>query len=723
MSSDLIKHEDSGSAYAEEGSGQSPINFRQLMQVLREKFWLLLFIASAGGFLVWMQVDSSPVKYQAKAVLQVEQEEPTLIHFEDSSRQDLRATEILNTIVQNIKNSGVMLHVVQTNHLATDPQFRPGSTNHPSEVQLARMLNSMVTAKLRPETRLIDITVSHPNPQMAQKLANSVAREFLHSLQEQRFGTVRLANEFLYQEAAKLKEKLELSERRIQSYKETNHSASIEDRKTILSEKLKELSARSTAAKAERLRTESDLRQVQNVGTTPEALLTLPRVLDDTAIADVRRKVIEQEAVVATLSQRYKPQYPKMVQAQRQLDDLRASMNSLILSVPKAMQANYEGLVAREKSLELAFNEAQKESIELDKKAIDYEVLVRDVQSDRAMYDSVVKRLKEIDLSKGFANATVNIVEAAEVPLLPDKLPPWVFGAATFMALFLGGWGIYYLVRVANSAICTVDEAERLLGLPVWAAIPIAHRSKKRKHAHILVEEPASVCSEGFRTLRTSARIANQQTTGKIHAFTSADPGEGKTFCCVNHALCHAQQGRTTLLIDLDLRKPTVGESFQLAPETPGVTDYLTGRKPLEQCIQSTRYENLHVMPAGPLISNPAEELAKETVLEMLQELSRDYDQIIIDTPPVLAVSDAFLILPLADTICLVVRTGKTPRRIINRALDLMMRANIPPAGIVLNFLPRHSGRGFYYYGVDHRYGRNEVYSSATKKLTNVNQA
>ena len=720
MSSDLIKHEDSALVSNEAGGGQSPINFRQLMQVLREKFWILLLVALAAGLVVWMEADKTPVKYQAKAVLQVDQEEQNPIGFDEVSRQDLRAVEVLNTIVQNIKNSGVMLRVVRNNHLADNPLFLPAQTNPPTEIQLARALNGMVTAKLRPETRLIDITVTHHSPELAQKLANAVANEFINSLQEQRFGTVRSANEYLYAEAAKLKSKLENSERRIQSYKEVNQSVSIEDRKTILGEKLKELSARWTAVKAERLQIEADLKQVRNLGSKPESLLALPRVLEDPAISDIRRKVIEQEAVVATLSQRYKPQFPRMEQAQRQLDDLRASMNVLVLSVPKSIQVTYEGLVAREKSLETAFNEAQQESIELDKKAIDYDVLQREVQSDRALFDSVVKRLKEVDLSQGFKNAAVSVAEPADLPLLPSKLPSWLLGVASSIVIFLGGAGLYYLLRIANTSIRTVDEAERLLGLPVWAAIPIAPQSKRRKHAHVLAEEPASICSEGFRTLRTSAKIANQETTGKIHAFTSADPGEGKTFCSLNHALCHAQQGRTTLLIDLDLRKPSVGESFLLGPDTPGVTDYLTGKKPLSQCIQTTRYENLYVMPAGPLISNPAEELARESLLEMLQELSRDYDQIIIDTPPVLAVSDAFMILPLADTICLVVRTGKTPRRIINRALDLMMRANIPPSGIVLNFLPRSSGRGFYYYGSDRYYGRNEVYSNKPKQLTNA---
>lgn len=189
--------------------------------------------------------------------------------------------------------------------------------------------------------------------------------------------------------------------------------------------------------------------------------------------------------------------------------------------------------------------------------------------------------------------------------------------------------------------------------------------------------------------------------------FTSADPSEGKTFCSLNHAICQAQEGKLTLLIDLDLRRPSIGENFELPEQTPGVTDYLVDKKPLAELIRSTRYANLYVLPAGPVISHPAEEMTDEAIRPLLEEASQRFDRIIIDTAPINAVSDTFLVLHLAQIICLVVRSGKTSRRAIMRAVELMARANVPPSGIVLNYLPKRSGYGCHYY-----YAPEKGYSS-----------
>ena len=180
--------------------------------------------------------------------------------------------------------------------------------------------------------------------------------------------------------------------------------------------------------------------------------------------------------------------------------------------------------------------------------------------------------------------------------------------------------------------------------------------------------------------------------------FTSADPSEGKTFCSLNHAICQAQEGKLTLLIDLDLRRPSIGASFGLRPDAAGVTDFLVKKRPLAELVRATNYPNLYILPSGPVISSPAEELTDNAVGPLLEEASRRFDRIIIDTAPINAVSDTFLILHLAQIICLVVRSGKTSRRVIARAVELMARAGVPPSGIVLNYLPKSSGHGRHYY-------------------------
>ncbi len=688
----------------------SPVNFGLMFRAIAEKWWLIALIslgmATAAGYIA----KKMPVKYEAKAVLQVDQQEKRLINMDEVSQQDLRPSDVVNTIVQNINNSSVLRRVAHVNHLAADPVFLPKSTNVVTEESAAAALGGMVIAKLRPETRLIDITVTHANPAMAQKLANSVAEEFIRQNLDHRFGTTKAANELLVQEAAKLKAKLESSEIKIQAYKESNQTVSMEERENITLEKLKELNKRNTEAKAERLKWEADLNEIKKIAGNPDAILMMPSVLADPAVSDLRRKVVDQEAQVATLSLRYKPKYPKMIQAQRQLADLRLTLRSLASRVERSIQSSYDGAVAREKNLENALREAQTEALVLGKKGIPYNSLVRDAQADRAVYDSVLKRLKETDLSKGLESASIALVEPASLPFIPLKPSAALIIAAAFLLGFFGTWGAVYLLKLANSSIQTVDQAETILGLPVWAAIPMTHRSKTKLTPHVLVEEPDSICSEGFRTLRASTGMAAREEGKKIILFTSADPSEGKTFCSLNHAICQAQEGKLTLLIDLDLRRPSIGENFSLPPETPGVTDYLVDKKPLAELIRATGYANLFVLAAGPVISSAAEELTDDAIRPLLEEASRRFDRIIIDTAPINAVSDTFLVLHLAELVCLVVRSGKTSRRAIMRAVELMARANVPPSGIVLNYLPQRNGAGnHYYYGPKNGYSRKKV--------------
>jgi polysaccharide biosynthesis transport protein len=303
------------------------------------------------------------------------------------------------------------------------------------------------------------------------------------------------------------------------------------------------------------------------------------------------------------------------------------------------------------------------------------------------------------------------VVEPAIRPVDPLKLPSLLVAAAAFFVGAFGAFALLYLARIANTSIETVDQAEHLLGVPVWAAIPVAKSSRKKLLPHVIAADPASNCAESFRTLRTTATIAKQESEKKILLFTSADPSEGKSFCSVNHAICQAQEGKVTLLIDLDLRRPSVGASFSLPMQTPGVTDYLLDKNSVMELARPTLYENLFVLPAGPMIPNPSEKLSSGAIRNLLEEASANFDRVIIDTAPINAVSDSFLVLPLADVICLVVRSRRTPQRAVQRAIELMVRANVPPSGIVLNFLPARGGNGYYHYAPQYGYN-NGVYGT-----------
>ena len=686
-------------------------DFQQLLQTIREKWWLValftIVFAALGAVYDW----KTPIIFQARAVLQVDQEEKNLLSVEEVSEQDLRATEVLNSLVQNARNSSVMLRVVRTNQLASNPRFLPKITNQLSETKLAHALAGMVTAKLRPETRLIDITVVHSDPALAQKLANSVAEEFIRQNMDERFSSATAANELLLGEANKLKEKLGESERKILDYKEENRTVSLEDRQKIVIEKLKALNQRYAEAKSDRLQLEADLEQARQLTNQPERLLTLPGLLQDPVATDLRRKIVETQAQVDALSLRYKPKYPEMILARQQLDDVQAALRGLAMEVPRWVESAYDRARAREDNFASGLKEVEGESLDLDKKSIQYNVLLREVQSDRALYEAVLKRLKETDLSKGLERTSIAMVEPAGWPGGVKPSRNLIIIAASVVGTLMG-LGLVYLLKIIDHSIRTVDQAEGLLSLPVLAAIPVSKSCRNGKPPHLLAEEPASICSEGFRTLRTSTGLLLREGGKKTVLFTSADPAEGKTFFSVNHAICQAQAGERTLLIDLDLRRPTIGACFGLPPDAPGVAEYLSGGHSLDDLVQPTSYPNLFILPAGRKIARPAEELGRDSVRQLLGEAGQGFERVIIDTPPINAVSDTLLLLRWVDVVCLVVRAGRTSRRAVMRAVELMARAEAPPSGVVLNCLPRSSGfRNYYYYAPEDGYYSAGVYS------------
>lgn len=695
-----------------EGMTGGAFDLRELLQRCLEKWWLIVLSILLCTSLAMAYIKHSHVTYQARAVLQVDQAGKSLLNMAGMPQEDLRGADMLNTIVQNVKNSSVLLRVVRTNHLANDLIFLPSNTNHFSETKIADSLNAMLSVKLRPDTRLIDIVVTHPNADLSQKLANSVAQEFIRQTMEERFSTTRAANEMFYSEAARLKRILEDSERKVQTYKEQNQTVSLEERQNIVVEKLKTLNQKYSETKAERLQLDAQRAQISQLTNQPEALLNLPFVMQDPAASDLRRKIVEKEAEVNTLSLRYKPLHPKMITAQRELDDLRAALAHVAMQSPRWIQASYDDVAAKEHNLEEGLKEAQMESLELDRKGIEFNVLLRDMESDRAMYESVLRRLKETDLNTGLQDIGISIVEPAGHPgmsMRPSNA--LILTAASMVGLGIGV-GLVFILKLLDGSIRTVDQAEGLLSLPVLATMPRTHSARKGVPPHVLVEEPGSVCSEGFRTLRTTAGLLLRPAGKKVVLFTSAAPGEGKTFCSVNHAISQAQEGKRTLLIDLDLRRPAIHKSFLLTPETPGVAEYLRSEGSLSSLVRETRYPNLFILPAGRKNDRPAEQLAHESVQQLIEEASREYDRVVLDTPPINAVSDGLLVLHLANVICLVVRTRRTSRRAVMRAIEMMARADFPPSGIVLNFMPQRGGYGCYYhYAPRAGYYREGVYS------------
>ncbi|MBA3961436.1 MAG: polysaccharide biosynthesis tyrosine autokinase [Chthoniobacterales bacterium] len=682
------------------------IDFRHIYFSLREKTWLIaactIAVCLIGAIYLWL----APPIYASRATIMVEQQESKVVNIQDVSQDDLKALEVMKTVEQSLTTDALTLRVAKINQLAADPNFLPQRAGETySDDQLIRALNDRTNVRVRRGTRLIDITVESRAPALAKELAQSFIEEFTRQGYEQRINVAREANGFLVQEAERLKVKLETSERELQTYREANNAVSLEDKQNIVVETLKDLNLKLNDARTQRMKLESDFAQYKDLARgDPRALLVLSSIADSPTVLEAKKRVAEDEAQIAMLRLRYRAEHPKFLEAQSELAQVTADLNKTILKAGETIGSAYEVATVNEHKLEDALRAQEKLSLALNKIAIPYSGLEREVESDRALYQSILTRLKETDVTKALEKSPIRVVEPARVPSRPVRPNKLLVTLLCSLGGLLAGTSLSLFLQAIDSSLKTVDETERALGLTVVAAVPLlsdlnslgAHRELPVLH------DPDSPAAEAFRSLRT---VLSLKEPGGLQVIlcTSAAPGEGKTFCSLNCALALAQQGHRTLLVDADLRRPAIAKALGLNPHQAGLTEFLSRRRTLAGLIQSGGADNLDVLTAGPAMRNPAEQFNAATIARLLQDPQvANYDRVVFDSAPLHAVSDGLILVRHADVVCLVVRAAVTPVRVVQRAAALLTGAGAEEIAVVLNALPAHSRDSYYYYSADY---------------------
>ena len=772
-------------------------DFRHFWHSLVEKIWVVVLCVVAGLFLGLGYLASTPKLYQGHSVLEVDVQEPSLVESDRPSARPatnfLATEEALRTIEQNLVNRSLLTRVIHAEGLANDggraflgvsgdktktsptPSSPPPAAASssaagamppsftPLEEAMAGALSRNVKPAVRRNTRLIDLYVTNHDPVIAQRLAEAVSREYIRSSIERRMGLSQQSLRYLLEEEERLKNNLRKSEAAVAEYKEKTPDAlqlgggaaatgsqtgagagSGGSRGGLVEDKLQELTTKLTATKADRMRLEGELKQVEDAGENIDALLAVLSISSAPTVADRRRDVALAEASVATLSQRYKEKHPKMLAARAALTEAKAALKRAALAQPAVLKNTIEEALATEKNLTVAAKEQEKAALALNKAAIGYQELARQAETDRALYESVLRQIKDTNLTKDAQTTAVTIVEHSPVPRVP--VSPSV-PKAILLGLLGGlsvGLGFVYVSDLLDRSIKTVDQAETTLALPVLAAVPEIHalnstedKDSKNSKApesggsyRLMAEAPEGPVAEAFRNLRASLALLGPETERKVFLFTSAVPNEGKSFSSANYALALAQQGYRVLLIDGDLRRPSLHKIFRptskqsvAEDDSKGVVDCLVGAADIMSVVRTAsagQFEiaagekftatggQLSVLTGGRRAPNPAELLSGSAFIRLLSEATRLFDRVVIDSAPVLAVSDTLLMTPYVQTVCVVVYSGKTPRNAVQRALGMLTGAGGRPAGIVLNRLPKRRGRGYYYYYASPGYGKGE---------------
>jgi capsular exopolysaccharide synthesis family protein len=672
------------------------LNLASILRIIFEWRWMVLSIVAAGVAGAIIATLLTTPLYRATAVL--EMNPPAVeIMAEGQGRTSGGGDDasFLATQYGLLQSRSLAERVAREMNLASNPEFVSQDLDRGTRQKVAAsILQQNLTVKPVKGSKLANIAFTSPSPQLAAQITNSFADNFINSNLERRYESSSYARDFLQRQIAKVRADLERSERQQVAYAQqqgiintASEGGAGGDVSSLQGASLVALNSALAAAQTKRIAAEQRYRQAGSLGTTAE-------VNESTAALRAQRATLEAEYQEKLAS--FKPEYPDMVRLRSRIDAIAAQISREAGFVSRGksntLSAEYQAAAAEERSLQARVNQLKGSVMSLRGRNIQYNILQRDVDTNRALYDALLQRYKEIGVAGGIGTTLVSIVDRAEVPggaYKPDLLLNLLIGLGLGL---MGGIGAALALEFINDTIKTPDDVREKLQLAPLGAIP-----KKLNSASLEEElkDQSSPVSEAYFSLRTSLQFATDHGAPRTLLVSSTRAAEGKSSTTLALAQNFARLGRSVLLIDADLRKPAfvTGSS-----ETEGLSTLLTNDEPLRSRVLATGQENLSLVPCGPLPPNPAELLASPRLKALIAQAQAEFDMVIVDGPPVLGLADAPLLGAICESTLMVIESGKTRTKAASGALARLRSAGAHVVGAVLTkYHQRTSGYGYGY--------------------------
>ena len=718
---------------------ESPL--REYLRVLIKRKWTVLgCLATIFTVVAIASLKMVPI-YDASGSIAINKPDSSLVNFKDSAGGAVDYSDPstdMDTEVAILQSDLLALQVIKTLNLDKMPEFggRPGNAPvdnlapDPLQSDSARstaMLGAFrggLRVALKPNTRVVEIHYVSPNPQLAAAIVNTLVSAYIEQNFKTKFESTMQASEWLSKQLIDLQIKVETSQEKLVNFQKEHEILGTDEKQNIITEKLAELNRELTTAEAVRMEKESLYRLVQSGDSDVAA--SMSGVLEsggasgggNNLLGTLHGKESELKVQIAELSTQFGPSYPKVAQLNNQLKEVQSQVQSELKKITERVRGQYLAAQQQESMLHDQFEKQKQQANKLNENAIQYSLLKRDVDVNRQLYEGLLEKLKEAGVTAGLRSTNIRLVNVARTPTAPTE--PNIPRNLAF-ALVLGltaGIGLAFLLESMDNTVRTTEQAQIISGVPALGMIPMGSKSgldsggkklltvSSSKEAVELVTQarPQSQMAESYRALRTSLLLSNLGTPPKTIMITSARPQEGKTTTSINTAIVLAQKGVRVLLIDADLRRPSVHKTLGMGPRS-GLSNVLTGSAVLEHTIaRSPILPNLFVLPAGTPPPNPAELLASSNMRDLLLELRDKYDHIVIDTPPTLSVTDAVVLSQRMDAIILVIRSNQTTKQALRRARDILAQVNARITGVLLNAVDLSSPDYYYYYEYQGKY-------------------
>lgn len=717
------------------------IDLLQLWKTIWQRKWSIIVLTIVVMMLTVLVVLSMTPIFKASSTLLIEQKAAKTVSIEDVYGLEGGSSEYLQTQFELLKSRELAERVVRQLNLTVHPEFDPRQQPEPL-IDVGALLKSFDIRKFLPmvtpedlaseagmteadifdevvkafmerttispvmKTQLVKVEIEMADRQLSAQAANALANAYIESQLEAKLNMTQTATNWMNERLSGLKDKLQESERRLQEFREAENLVDLEGVTTVVGGELSQTSDRLIDARRSRAEAESQYRQVAAMkGSGWQRLSSVPAVLSNPLVQQFKAEEGRARSKVQELSRRYGPKHPKMISAQSELGAAVANLKSQVDQVVASIEREYQLATANERSLQGSFNENKVQIQDIKRKEFKLRELQREVDTNRSLYDTFMTRLKETSATSDFESVNARIVDPAVVPDTPIKPKKSLIVALAGILAMMLGVAFALLQDFLNNTFKSTEDVENKLGLPVLGILPLLKKKERKQIARMFLSEEDRSFTESIRTIRTGVVLSGLDNPHKVLVVTSSIPGEGKSSVAANLAFAMGQMEKV-LLIDADMRRPTLAKSFEFPVGTPGLANLVAGTARIEECLNDLG-DGVTVMTAGTVPPNPLELLSSQRFAKVLAVLEKEYDRIVIDSPPTQAVSDALVLSTHANALIYVIKSDATATPLAKRGVGQLLQNNAPVTGVVLNQVDIKKAKkyGYSYGGYYDYYG------------------
>ncbi len=718
---------------------QEEFNLWKYIDIISRRRWSIaacLVVCILTGSIITFA--ATPM-YRSTALLQIQPNGPNVLSFEDvqeSIGQSQAYQDFFQTQYAILNSRTLAKRTIDKLGLESNADFNPelmppslpvrlknwvvgmimpAGEVDPQRAELERQHKMMdaflseVEVQPRRKSFLVEWSFSSPDAVLAKQIAATAAHEYIDLTLDQRIDSASQGRGFIEKQLSITKARLEQSEQDLQEFARSRDIVALEQEEKVIHERLADLNNRLTAAQGARIEHQAMYEQSRTADR-----YSLQIIVSSPLIKSLKEQMTDLEVALAQLSNTFTDEYPEVrkLKARIRILDIRmrAEEDRLLASV----KSDYEAALKRESMLKEELERQRELVASYEVKAIDFKIMRRDVDINRGIYENLLQRLKEVEVTEAVRASNITIVDQPEVPLDPDRPNIPVNLAFSMLLGLFSGLGLAVAQEYLDDSVKTPEDVEKALRLPTLAAIPEFKALDDLSLDQEVALQPTSAGSEAIRTLRAALFLTAPGGFPKRLIVTSSRPGEGKTCIASNLSIALAQMGRKVVLLDCDLRRPRAHQALGAA-QAPGVSNYLVGNMGSAEIIRETAHKGLDLISAGPVPPSPVDLLDSEAMSRLLEELDARYDNVIVDAPPALMFADVPVLTARLGGGCLLIAcSGETPTRVLKRASESLIRMQSKMLGVVLNRVSQRSA-GYSYYGYYGGYG--DYYGSGAEKL------